>query len=249
MSLFTIADLHLSTNDKTNKSMEIFGARWSGYVSKLERNWRAVIGEKDTVVIPGDISWALCPEEAEADLRFLDALPGKKILGKGNHDFWWSTMRKQNALCERLGLHTLSFLFNNAYEADGYILTGSRGWFNDPAAVKAPNPSDFAKVTAREVGRLRLGLEAAERLRGDTDREILVFLHFPPVWNGDAAQDILSLLHAYGIRRVFFGHIHGNYTLPSVFLHEGIEMRLIAADHLNFLPFPIGKAKEIASPT
>ena len=117
MSIFAISDLHLSTLDSTNKSMEVFGRRWTGYTEKLKSNWLKLVGEDDTVIIPGDISWALTLEEAKSDLLFLESLPGKKILGKGNHDFWWCTMKKHEAFFEKLGIKSISFLFNNNFLA------------------------------------------------------------------------------------------------------------------------------------
>ena len=100
MSIFVLSDLHLSTDSKTNKSMEVFGARWQDYIAKIEKNWNAVVGENDTVIIPGDISWATRLEDSESDLRFLNSLNGKKLIGKGNHDFWWSTLSKLNVFFE-----------------------------------------------------------------------------------------------------------------------------------------------------
>jgi len=112
MSVFAISDLHLSLNSATDKSMEVFGRRWQGYVKKLETNWRALVGENDTVILAGDISWALSIDEATEDFLFLNALPGKKIIGKGNHDFWWQTMSKLTAFKEKNGLSEISFLYN-----------------------------------------------------------------------------------------------------------------------------------------
>ena len=151
MSLFTIADLHLSTLDSTNKSMEVFGKRWTDYMRRLEQSWRRLVTDEDTVVIPGDISWALSLEEAESDLLFIDSLPGKKILGKGNHDFWWSTMRKHKTIFDSLGIKTISFLYNNAYEEENFIIAGTRGWYNDEDAANAPDNADFHKLTNREM--------------------------------------------------------------------------------------------------
>ena len=146
MSLYTIADLHLSTFDKTNKSMEVFGRAWADYMLRIENNWRHLITDHDTVIIPGDVSWALSLEEAESDLKFLDSLPGKKILGKGNHDFWWSTMRKHEAFFEKHGISSINFLFNNAHETEDFIIAGTRGWYNDEDATNAPDNADFAKA-------------------------------------------------------------------------------------------------------
>ncbi len=236
MSVFAISDLHLSTLDTTNKSMEVFGKRWENYMTRIEKNWRRLVTDSDTVVIPGDISWALSLDEALSDLKFIDALPGRKILGKGNHDFWWSTMRKHEIFFRDNGISTVSFLFNNAFEADGIVIAGTRGWFYDEAATNAPKNADFEKLINRESGRLEASLKEAVRLRGDTDREIVVFTHFPPYWNETESEQTLSILEKYGIGRVFFGHIHGNYSVPSRFTHRGIEMNLISADFIDFTP-------------
>lgn len=236
MSVFAISDLHLSTLDSTNKSMEVFGKRWENYTERIKNNWCRLVRDTDTVIIPGDISWALSLDEALSDLKFIDSLPGKKILGKGNHDFWWTTMRKHQAFLERNGLSTLSFLFNNAYEVDGLIVAGTRGWYYDEDATNAPDGVDFKKLVSRETGRLRTSLNAAVALRGESDKEIVVFTHFPPYWNETPSEETLVLLSEYGIKRVFFGHIHGNYTVPSRFEYKGIEMSLISADFLEFTP-------------
>ena len=237
MSLYTIADLHLSTFDKTNKSMEVFGKSWADYMTRIENNWRRLITDEDTVVIPGDISWALSLEEAESDLRFLDSLPGRKILGKGNHDFWWTTMRKHQAFFEKCGISSISFLFNNAHECGNFIIAGTRGWYNDEDAVNAPDNADFEKLTNRESLRLKASLEEARRLQeASPEKEIIVFMHFPPFWNGKASEGLIALIKEYGVRRVYFGHIHGNYTVDPKFTYEGIDMHIVSADYLKFLP-------------
>ena len=217
--------------------MEVFGKSWADYMLRIENNWRHLITDEDTVVIPGDVSWALSLEESESDMKFLDSLPGKKIIGKGNHDFWWSTMRKHEAFFEKNGITTISFLFNNAHESEEYIISGTRGWYNDEDAANAPDNADFEKLTNRENLRLRASLEAAKKLKeGSPEKEIIVFIHFPPFWNGKASDGLIELLKEYGIRRVYFGHIHGNYTVPPSFVYEEIEMNIISADYLKFIP-------------
>ena len=237
MSIFAIADLHLSTLDSTNKSMEVFGRRWTGYTEKLKSNWQRLVTDEDTVIIPGDISWALTLEEARSDLLFLDSLPGKKILGKGNHDFWWCTMKKHFEFFEKNAITTISFLYNNAYETDNFIIAGTRGWYHDEDASSAPDNTDFEKLTKRETLRLRASLNEALKIK-DTcpHKEILVFTHFPPFWNGKESESIVRLLKEYGISRVYYGHIHGNYTVEPKFVHSGIEMNIISADYLGFIP-------------
>jgi predicted phosphohydrolase len=236
MSIFAIADLHLSTLDTTNKSMEIFGRRWTGYTEKLKTNWLRLVSETDTVIIPGDISWALTLDEAKSDLLFLNSLPGKKILGKGNHDFWWSTMKKHNEFFEGNGIDSISFLFNNAYEAEEFIIAGTRGWYHDEDAKNSPSNVDFDKLVAREEQRLEVSIREAEKLRGDSEKEIVVFMHFPPYWSGKASEGLINILKSHSIKRVYFGHIHGNYTLPPSFTYDGIEMNIVSADYLKFIP-------------
>ena len=236
MSVFTISDLHLSTHKETNKSMEVFGGRWENYVERIENNWRRLVRPSDTVVIPGDISWALSLDEALSDLKFIDSLPGKKILGKGNHDFWWTSMKKHEEFFEKNGITTISFLFNNAHEADSIIIAGTRGWYYDEDASNIPSGTDFQKLAARETARLRTSLDAAVKLRATTGREIVVFTHFPPYWNGTEAAETFDILHEYGVRRLYFGHIHGNYSIPNIITHKGVEMHLVSADFAEFIP-------------
>ncbi len=242
MAIFTIADLHLSTLDSTNKSMEVFGKRWQSYISRIEKNWKSIVTENDTVIIPGDVSWALSLSEAESDLKFLDSLPGKKILGKGNHDFWWCTMKKHGEFFEKHGINTISFLYNNAILCEDFIIAGSRGWFHDENATGVPDNSDFLKLINRERLRLKASLDEAVKLKEqNSDKEIIVFMHFPPYWAGKEAESIVELLCQYGIKRVFYGHIHGNYTVEPDFVYKGIKMSIVSADYLEFVPKIIRK--------
>ena len=237
MSVFTIADLHLSTEEATNKSMEVFGHRWQDYTNRIEKNWRRLVADDDTVIIPGDVSWALSLKESLSDLSFIDSLPGKKILGKGNHDFWWCTMKKHTEFLKANNIETISFLFNNAFEVEDFIIAGSRGWFHDENATGVPDNTDFNKLVNREGQRLRLSLTAAMELKKTSpDKEIVVFMHFPPVWNDKPSENIIATLKEYGIKRVYFGHIHGSYAVPATFVYEDIKMHLISADFLEFVP-------------
>ena len=239
MSLFTIADLHLSTN--ADHSMDVFGPRWQDYMHKIEKNWRAVVTERDTVILPGDISWAMHLCEAVADFAFLDALPGKKLIGKGNHDFWWETAAKLHRFFEENNFRTLSLLYNNAYEVEDFIVCGTRGWFLEEDKQQTVGSVDFAKIQNRELQRLKLSMDAAKTLqkKNGPQKEILVFLHFPPVWNGFVWQEFIDLMREYGVRRVFCGHIHGVYHVPRVQMHEDLEIHLISSDFLEFIPYII----------
>jgi len=233
MSVFSIADLHLSGS--VPKSMEVFGRRWTGYTDKIEKRWRAVVTDADTVVLPGDISWAMTLPEAEADFRFLASLPGKKLLGKGNHDFWWTTAKKMHTFLDTIDVTGIDFLYNNAFRVEDMIVCGTRGWFVEEGRQSSVNPVDYAKLVNREAIRLELCITEAEKLRTG-DEEILVYLHFPPVFGSFVCREFMEVLRAHGIRRCFYGHIHGNYTLDPVQEYEGIQFRIISADYLDFIP-------------
>ena len=242
MSVFTIADLHLSTNAATDKSMEVFGKRWTDYVQKLEKNWRAVVSDGDTVIIPGDISWALKLDEARCDLEFLNSLPGKKLIGKGNHDFWWATSKKMQAFFDECGFDTISILYNNAYIVENGIVCGTRGWFLEEGHQVAVGEVDYQKIVNRELIRLRLSLDAAKKLQAGqllltgAELPITVFLHFPPVWLDFVCREFVDALHEYGVKSCYFGHIHGGYNVPRTFEFEDIAFSLVSSDFLNFSP-------------
>ena len=237
MSVYVIADLHLSTLDSTNKSMEVFGRRWQNYITRLRTNWTHLVEDGDTVIVPGDVSWALSLDESLSDMRFLDSLPGKKIVGKGNHDFWWSTMAKHEAFFKQHSIESISFLFNNAYAVEDLIIAGTRGWYQDEDCTNIPTGTDYAKLVRRECMRLELSLNAAENLRREhLGSEIVSFFHFPPYYNGKACEEIVEVLKRYGVRRAYYGHIHGDYTMPATVSYDGIDFTLISADYLEFVP-------------
>ena len=236
MSLFVISDLHLDvlTNQK---SMEVFGDKWKNYTQRLKNNWNAVVDKNDTVIIPGDISWALTLEDSIHDLKWINELPGKKILMKGNHDFWWSTAKKMKNFFAENSLDTISILYNGAIEIEKYILAGSRGWFVDKSTQPQGSvTADYDKVINREKIRLKMSLDEAKKLKEISNKEILVFFHFPPVWNDFVCEELVSLLKEYEISKVYFGHIHGVYNVSSLFEYEGIQFKMISADFIDFLP-------------
>ena len=240
MAIFVIGDLHLSTNSQTNKSMEKFGKRWLGYTEKLRKNWESVVTPEDTVVVPGDISWAMKLEEAESDFRFLDSLPGTKLIGKGNHDFWWNTGAKMNGFFEENHFHTIKILNNNAYLVEDQVLCGTRGWFLEEKQQVTVGTVDYDKIINRETIRLKLSLDSAVQLRSERFAStgvappISVFLHFPPVWMDFICRPFVDILHEYGNPDCYFGHIHGMYNVPKEFVFEGINMRLVSSDALDF---------------
>ncbi len=231
MALFTLSDTHLSLT--TGKPMDIFGARWRGHDRKIETEWNRLVKAEDTVVVGGDVSWGISLEEAREDLFFLDRLPGKKILLKGNHDYWWSTQKKVTDFFAANGIGSLFLLQNNSYLCEGMALCGTRGWYSD--AGNAPEESDYRKIVAREAARLKLSLDSVS----DPVPEKLVFMHFPPLFENYICRPLIDLLHEYRVTRCYFGHIHGVYALPPVTLFEGIAFHLVSADYLNFIPLPI----------
>ena len=242
MSLYTIADLHLSTLPSTNKSMEVFGRRWDNYMERLAANWRHLITDDDTVVIPGDISWAISLSEATSDFLFLSALPGKKIIGKGNHDFWWATMNKHREFFDKNNISNIEFLFNNAHVVEDFIVAGTRGWFFDEDAMTVQNNADFDKIVNRENGRLKASLDSAHALSLENPgKETVVFMHFPPYRAERAVDSTVSILKEYGVKRVYYGHIHGSYSDPPYEIYEGIKFQIISADYLGFTPLIVAR--------
>ncbi len=224
MSLFAIADTHLSL--AADKSMEIFPG-WQDYVTRLENNWRAVVGAADTVVIAGDVSWGMSLEGALRDFQFLDALPGKKLIFKGNHDYWWATRKKMDCFFEEHSLVSLRVVHNDAVEVDGVAVCGTRGWFFDAEADAEK------KVVQREAGRLRTSIRAAKLLGG----EPVAFLHYPPLTQTARCEEIMQVLEEEGVRRCCYGHLHGPSTRAAVTgEQEGIQFSLISADYLHFCP-------------
>ena len=238
MSLFVMADLHLSSD--RSKSMEIFGSRWQDYMERIQKNWNRVVSENDTVIVPGDISWGLKLEDTLEDFRFLDALNGKKLIGKGNHDFWWSTHSKLRSFWEKNKISSVDILYNNAYRFDDCIVSGTRGWFVEESQQHTIGEVEYQKIVNREAIRLRLSLEEAKKMRGDDlSLPILVFLHFPPIWNDFVCREILDVLHEFDVKTCYFGHIHGAYHAPRTQHFEGIDFIICAADYLNFTPLPV----------
>ncbi len=227
MSIFAIADLHLSFG--TNKPMDVFKG-WSNYTERLRENWVSSVGENDTVVISGDISWAMRLDDTEADFTFINNLPGRKIFVKGNHDFWWSTKNKINTFLVQKGFNTISVLYNNAFEADGVAICGSRGWFYDAES------DEDKKILMREVGRINASINAGKAL----DLEPILFLHYPPIYGNAECGEILDALIKSGVKRCYYGHIHGDGAKHAFEGKKyGIEFKLISSDFLKFKPVSV----------
>ena len=224
MSIFTISDLHLSLG--TNKPMDVFG--WDNYVQRIESNWKRLVKDEDTVVIPGDFSWALKLEESLEDFLFLEKLPGAKLLLKGNHDLWWSTVKKVNEFFEKNNIKTVKLIFNNAVVCEEFAVCGTRGWLFSEA-------EDNKKIIAREAGRLRRSLEEAVK----TGKTPLVFTHYPVAYGEEHSDELLEILKEFDVKTVYYGHIHGNGFNKSIPEYDGIKLKLVSSDCMNFVPFLI----------
>ena len=227
MALYVIADLHLSLG--SDKPMDVFGGAWVGYVDKL-REGLSVIGPDDTTVLPGDLSWALSLSEAEADFAFINAIPGRKIIVKGNHDYWWSTAKKFDTFCAEHGFENMHVLNNNCYFYGDTALCGTRGWFFE----EDKGGEHDEKVFRRELGRLETSLKAAG------EREKLCFLHYPPKYRGYECREILDLLARYGVKECYYGHLHGSsHRLAVQGDGMGLNLHMVSADYLDFRPLKI----------
>ncbi len=226
LSVYVIRDPHLSMG--TEKPMDVFEG-WTDYTERLKKNWIRLVKDTDTVVLPGDISWGMTLSEALPDFQFINSLPGRKIISKGNHDLWWPTMKKLEEFKARNGLETISFLFNNSYEVEDFIICGTRGW-----NFENGSPDD-EKIILREAGRLRASLRYQE-----SDKEKIVFLHYPPIYQNMTSEKIIDVMKEFGVRRCYYGHLHGktiNYAFNGE--RDGIKYRLISADNLEFCPYII----------
>lgn len=222
MSLFAIADTHLSLG--TNKPMDSFPG-WNDYVARLGNNWNSIVKEEDTVVIAGDISWAMNFDELYEDFSFLNDLTGKKIIVKGNHDYWWNTLSKMNKFIEENNFDSINILQNNSYDVDGISVCGSRGWMFESSE------EHDEKILSREVGRIKMSLDSA------VNENRILFLHYPPITTNSSCDEILDTLKEYGIKKCFYGHLHGmatKYAFEGEY--DGIDFKLISADRLSFVP-------------
>lgn len=230
MALYTISDLHLPLG--VDKPMDVFGKAWENYVERLDENWRSLVGEDDWVVLPGDFCWAMHLSEARRDFDFLDALPGVKILMKGNHDYWWDTVSKLRRYVSENGYGDIRFLQNNAFLYRTTAICGTRLW-NCPATNGFTE--EDAKIYQRELMRAELSLTDAVKYNPE---EILFFTHYPPVTAaGEVDAGFLELMQKYGIKHVIYGHIHGN-ARQFAFIGEqnGIKFDLVSCDYLEFVP-------------
>ena len=225
MAIFTIADLHLSFN--TNKPMNIFGTNWENYEEKIKKDWQEKVTEKDLVVLPGDFSWAMYLDETEKDFAYINSLPGKKILLKGNHDYWWSTVTSMRKYIKEKNFENIDFLINNSYECENKIIVGTRGW-------ALTEDTEDKRLTQREVARLELSIKSGIEQYG-TEKEIIAFMHYPPITKNNLNTEYIKILKKYNIKRCFYGHLHASAIQDAIEGNiDGIEFKLVSADGLDF---------------
>ena len=227
MALYAIGDLHLCLGSP--KPMDIFGGAWVGYMDKL-REGLSVIGPEDTTVLLGDLSWSLDLQSAAADFAWINEIPGRKIILKGNHDYWWSTAAKFYKFCNENNFSNQWILNNNHYEYENYAICGTRGWFYE----EDRSGEHDEKVFKRELMRLETSLKSA----GDLHK--IVFLHYPPKYRGYECPEIIDLMKRYDVRQCYYGHLHGaSHGLAMEGQWDGIEYHLVSADKLSFKPFMV----------
>lgn len=231
MSIWALSDPHLSFG--SNKPMDVFGEQWADHPALIEAHWRACVADEDTLLMPGDISWGMNFHEALPDLAFIDSLPGQKIIGRGNHDYWWNSLTKLDRFAEDNGLHSLRFIRHNAIKVENVVVANTRGWI-------LPDDRDFTeqddKIYKRELIRLRLSLEEGRKIREDGDA-FLITLHYPPLGPAGKSTEITDMLQEYGVTACIYGHVHGRNPYASFnAVHEGISYKNTACDLLGFKP-------------
>ena len=228
MAIYTIADLHLSR--ASNKPMDVFGPLWEDYENKLTEAFSR-LNDDDITIIPGDVSWGMSLKESLLDFKLIDSFPGKKIICKGNHDYWWETATKTKRFFAENDIRTIEILHNNAFKIGDIAICGTRGWFFEEET------GNSRKIYDREIGRLRFSLEEGKKL---SPERIICFLHYPPISSGYECEERTDMLSEYGVESCFYGHLH-SFGHKSAFIgeHKNVSYSLVAADFLRFEPLLI----------
>lgn len=228
MSIFIIGDLHLSFKDgKPSKPMGVFGDNWEGHEEKIKNDWIEKVNENDLVILPGDFSWATYLEDTYEDFKYLNSLPGKKILSKGNHDYWWTTVTSMKKYLKENDFENIDFLYNNSFEFENKIIVGTRGW-------TLSEDEEDKRLTKREVARLELSIKDGIEKYGD-NKEIVVFIHYPPITKTYMNTEYIDIMKKYNIKRCYYAHLHSNSIKDAIEGEiQGIEFKLVSADGLNF---------------
>lgn len=237
MAIYALADLHLSLSCP-GKSMEVFGHSWDGYISRVKDNWENTVTASDTVLIPGDISWATYINKAEEDFRFISDLPGRKLLSRGNHDYWWTTIKKMDDFLAGKGFTDLEFVRTNVVEAEGCLITGTRGWMIE--TKESLEGSDNRRIYEREKLRIGLCLDGLEKADPGHDKKHIMMIHYPPVTAKQDFTEFADILAGGGIDICVYGHLHGK-AHKKVFEGEfqGMELICASADYTGFRPVKI----------
>lgn len=224
MSIYAISDLHLSFGEKVEKPMDIYGSKWVNHAERLYENWQQTITSTDTVLIAGDVSWGLRMNEALPDLQWIDELPGRKIIVKGNHDLWWASTNKLNKM-----FNSITFLQNQYCKVENFALCGSRGW-------SCPGSDEFnvqdEKIYNRELLRMGFSLEAA---KFGKEKNIIVVMHYPPTNDKLQPSGFTKLFEKYGVKTVVYGHLHGKDGFVKGLKGNlnGVEYKLSSLDYLD----------------
>ena len=225
MALYIIGDLHLSFG--TDKPMNIFGGNWDNHTEKLKKDWLSKVNQEDTVILAGDFSWATYIKDTYKDFEYINELPGKKILLKGNHDYWWTTITSMRNYLEENNFKNIDFLYNNSYEIDNKIIVGTRGWL-------LSDTDNAEKMINRETARLELSVKDAIEKYGE-DKEIICIIHYPPITKTNTNNKFTQLMKKYNIKKCYYAHLHGNSHNEAVEGNiNGIEYKLISGDYLDF---------------
>ena len=226
MSIYAISDLHLSFGE--NKPMDIFGDNWKNHEEKIKQDWQEKVKEEDFVLMPGDFSWAMYLEDTYEDFRYLNSLTGKKILLKGNHDYWWTTIKKMKEYLEKNNFQNIDFLYNNSYLCEDKIVVGTRGWSEQEEKAE--------KIIKRENFRLELSLKDGIKKYGD-DKEIIVCMHYSPFTSFEKTElSFIETMKKYNVKTCIYGHIHGAENHKQAFIgdYKGINFKLVSCDYLDF---------------
>lgn len=229
MAIFVIGDLHLSFG--TDKPMDIFGKNWEEHSQKIKSNWISKVKPQDTVILPGDFSWGMYLEETYKDFEFLNSLPGNKIMLKGNHDYWWTTVASMKRYLKESNFENIDFLYNNSFLIENKIITGTRGWVT--TGIKS---DENYKILKREHDRLKLSIESGIKNYGEY-KEVIVFMHYPPFYKEEVPEEIdfIKLMKKYNVKKCFYGHLHSDSHKEAIEgMVEGIEFKLISSDYLDF---------------
>ena len=229
MSIYTIGDLHLSFNE--DKTMKIFVTNWEGYEEKIKKDWLKKVKEQDIVVLPGDFSWSTYLKDTNKDFEYINKLPGKKILLKGNHDYWWSTVTSMRKYIKENGMENIDFLYNNSYKYEDTIIVGTRGW-------NLQDDEESKKMINRETSRLELSIQDGLKSK-ENNEDIIAFMHYPPIVKqnvqNNETNEFIRILQKYEIKRCYYAHLHSTAIRDAVEgEYFGIEFKLVSADGLDF---------------